>query len=132
MLVHRHLLPPDVRRTYCALEEQSEVALTRSINAQNGRRLKEEENQSQQYLTPSEEKAVVKFLLHMSNIGQPARIKYMFSLVFGVARYEALIDRPMKRPGRESEDSQDASPESIRSRTGLKNRKSVARSSYPC
>ncbi|KAF2803748.1 uncharacterized protein BDZ99DRAFT_399006, partial [Mytilinidion resinicola] len=42
---------------------------------ERGRRSIEEKAQSQQYLTPSEDKAVVEFLLQMSNLGQPVRVK---------------------------------------------------------
>ena len=68
-------LPPGVRRTYSALAEHSDVARSTLHHRARGRRSKEEKNQSQQYLTPSKEKAVVKFLLQMSDIGQPVRIK---------------------------------------------------------
>ncbi|KAF2128550.1 hypothetical protein P153DRAFT_39899 [Dothidotthia symphoricarpi CBS 119687] len=39
------------------------------------------ETQSQQYLSPDEEKAMVKFLLLMSHFGHPVQIKYIPSLV---------------------------------------------------
>ncbi|KAF2804448.1 uncharacterized protein BDZ99DRAFT_370393, partial [Mytilinidion resinicola] len=58
-----------------------------------------EKAQSQQYLTPDEEKAVIKFLLLMSNLGQLVRIKYIPSLAFYVARNQ-LTNKPIKPPGK--------------------------------
>ena len=63
-------LSPGERRTYSALAKHGNVARSTLHLRACGRRSKEEQSQSQQYLTPSEEKAVVKFLLHMSNRGQ--------------------------------------------------------------
>jgi hypothetical protein len=40
----------------------------------NGRRSGEKHAQSQQYLNPEEEKAMVRFLLLMSGLGHPVRI----------------------------------------------------------
>ena len=45
-----------------------------------------EKAQGQQYLTPEEEKALISFLLLMSDLGQPVRIKYIPSLAFSLAR----------------------------------------------
>ncbi|KAF2815137.1 uncharacterized protein BDZ99DRAFT_459079 [Mytilinidion resinicola] len=42
--------------------------------------------ESQQYLTPSEEKALVIFLLRMAALGFPVRIKFIPSLAFSLAR----------------------------------------------
>ena len=61
-------LSPGVRRTYAALAERSNVARSTLHHRARGRRSKEEQNQSQQYLTPSEEKAVIKFVLHILRI----------------------------------------------------------------
>ena len=55
-------LPPDGPRTYAALAEQGDVPLS-TLHRAHGRRSKEQKAQSQQYLTPSEEKALYKFLL---------------------------------------------------------------------
>jgi hypothetical protein len=68
-----------VPRTYAALAEHGEVALFTLHHRARGRRSRKEKDQSQQYLTPSEEKAVVKFLLQMSDLRQPVRIKYTFT-----------------------------------------------------
>jgi hypothetical protein len=70
-------LPPGVRDTYAARAEHGNAALSTVHHRARGRRSKEEKAQSQQYLTPLEEKALVKFLLQMSDLGQPVRIKYI-------------------------------------------------------
>ncbi|KAF2869017.1 hypothetical protein BDV95DRAFT_453793, partial [Massariosphaeria phaeospora] len=56
--------------------------------------------QSQQYLTPWEEKALVKFLLQMSDLGQPVRIKFIPSLAFVATRQRPATQRPLKPPGK--------------------------------
>ncbi|KAF2832803.1 hypothetical protein CC86DRAFT_244285, partial [Ophiobolus disseminans] len=76
-------LPADVPATYAA----------RSA-------LSKEQAQSQQYLTRDEEKALVKFLLLMSNLGQPVRIKFVSSLAFSVARRRSTTTKPVKPPGK--------------------------------
>ena len=62
-------LPPDVPRTYAALAERGDVPLSTIHNRAHGRSSKEEKAQRQQYLTPSEEKALITFLLRMSDLG---------------------------------------------------------------
>ncbi|KAL6174359.1 hypothetical protein ACJQWK_00490 [Exserohilum turcicum] len=56
--------------------------------------------QSQQYLTPWEQSALVKFILHMSDLGRPVRIKYIPSLAFVATRSRPVTDRPSKPPGK--------------------------------
>ncbi|KAF2741732.1 hypothetical protein M011DRAFT_375878, partial [Sporormia fimetaria CBS 119925] len=75
-------LPRGASRTYAALAER-------------GNQLA----QNQQYLTPEEEKAVVKFLLLMSSLGHPVRIKFIPSLAFSVARRRST-NKPIKPPGK--------------------------------
>jgi Tc5 transposase DNA-binding domain len=93
-------IPPGVRNTYRALAEHSGVARSTLNYRALGRRSKEQKAQSQQYLTPWEEKAVVKFLLHMSDLARPVRIKYIPSLAFSIARQRSITDKPPKPPGR--------------------------------
>ena len=59
----------------------------------------EEKAQSQQYLSLWEEDALVKFLLQMSDLGQPVRIKFIPFLAFCVARQRSE-NRPLKPPGK--------------------------------
>jgi hypothetical protein len=60
----------------------------------------EEKAESQRYLTPSEEKAVVEFILQMAELGTPVRIKYIPSIAFSSTRHRPLPDRPLKPPGK--------------------------------
>jgi hypothetical protein len=85
--------------SYAARAEDGEVAKSTFHARDHGRPSRKEKDQSQQYLTPSEEKAVVKFLLHMAKLGQPVRIKYMPSLAFCIASKRST-NRPLKPPGR--------------------------------
>ncbi|KAF2186611.1 hypothetical protein K469DRAFT_572004 [Zopfia rhizophila CBS 207.26] len=75
-------VPPGVPKPYRALADHGEKA------------------QSQQYLTPWEEDAVVKFLLQMSDLGQPVRMKFIPSIAFSVTRQRPKTDRPSKPPGK--------------------------------
>ncbi|KAH7065544.1 hypothetical protein B0J12DRAFT_532434, partial [Macrophomina phaseolina] len=73
--------PPDIPRTYTALSEWgNELARTR------------------QYLTPEEEKALVKFLWLMSSFGHSVRIKFMRPLALSIAR-RRFTKKPIKPPG---------------------------------
>jgi len=89
-------LPLDVPWTYAALAERGDVPLSTLHHRDHGR-LREELAQSQQYLTPEEEKAIVKFLLLMSNLRHPVRIKFIRSLAFCVARHRST-NKPIKPP----------------------------------
>jgi len=95
-------LPPDVPRTWAALSERGDVALTTVYYRAHGRPSMKEKAQGQQYLTPEEEKALISFLLLMSDLGQPVRIKYIPSLAFSLARQRSLVttDDPIKPPNK--------------------------------
>ncbi|KAF1937032.1 hypothetical protein EJ02DRAFT_312963, partial [Clathrospora elynae] len=56
--------------------------------------------QLQQYLTPEEEKAMVKFLLLTSSLRHPVRVKFIPSLAFGIARRPSTAIRSIKPPGK--------------------------------
>lgn len=92
--------PPDVKRTYAAISERNNVPLTTLYHRDHGRRSREEHAQSQQYLTSDEEKAMVRFLLRMSSLGRPVRIKFITSLAFSIARKRSTADNAMKPPGK--------------------------------
>jgi hypothetical protein len=79
-------LPPAVPTSYRALADHGEIPRSTLYARAQGRRLIEEKAQSQQYLSPWEEDALVKFLLQMSDLGQPVRIKFIPFLAFCVAR----------------------------------------------
>ncbi len=88
-------LPPDVSRTWAALSERGDVPLTTLYYRAHGRPSIREKAQRQQYLTTEEEKALVTFLLLLSNLGHPVRIKYIPSLAFSLARQRSTTtDKP--------------------------------------
>jgi hypothetical protein len=88
-------------RTYDAISKRSEVPLSTLHHRAYGRRSIEEKAQSQQYLTPSEEKALEKFLILMSDLGNPVRIKFLPSLAFSIARQRSTTtNKAIKPPGK--------------------------------
>jgi hypothetical protein len=50
--------------------------------------------------TVPQEDVVVKFLLQMSDLGQPVRIKFIPSIAFSVTRQRPATDRPLRPPGK--------------------------------
>ena len=90
-------LPSGVSDPYAVLSTQSEVPRSTLYHRAHVRPSKEEKAQRQQYLTPEEEKAVVKFLLLMSSLGQPVRIKFIPSLAFSIA-CQRSANKPTKPP----------------------------------
>jgi hypothetical protein len=93
-------LPPVVSTSYRALADYGEVPRSTLHARAQGRRSMEEKAQSQQYLSPWEEDALVKFLLQMSDLGQPVRIKFIPLLAFCVARQRSEQARPPKPPNK--------------------------------
>jgi len=93
-------VPPGVPKSYRALADHSGVPRSTLHYRAHGRRSIEQKAESQQYLTPSEENAVVQFLLQMSDLGQPVRIKFMPQIAVSVTRHRPAANRPHKPPGR--------------------------------
>jgi hypothetical protein len=93
------ILAESLPGSYAARAAQGEVARSTLHARDNGRPPRKEKDQGQQYLTPSEEKAVVKLLLHMGKLGKPVPVKYIPSLAFSIASKRST-NRPPKPPGR--------------------------------
>jgi hypothetical protein len=93
-------LPAGVPDTYAARSEHSNVPVSTLVHCRNGRRSQEEQAQRQQYLSQEEEKALVQFLLLMSNLGHPVRIKFICFLACSVARQRSTKTQPIKPPGK--------------------------------
>ncbi|TVY13943.1 hypothetical protein LARI1_G007590 [Lachnellula arida] len=91
---------PGEPRTYDATSKRSGVSLTTLYHRQHGRRSNEEKSQSQQYLTPSEEIALEKYLKLMADLGNPVRIKFIPSLALSIARQRSMANEPLKPPGK--------------------------------
>ncbi|TAQ90358.1 hypothetical protein B7494_g1303 [Chlorociboria aeruginascens] len=93
-------VPIGVPNSYRALADHSDVSRSTLYHRARGRRSIEEKAQGQQYLKPWEEDVVVKFLLQMSNTGQPVRMKFIPSIAFIATRKRPVADRPLKPPGK--------------------------------
>ena len=79
-------LPPGVPPSYRALADHGNAARSTLHARAHGRPSMKKKAQSQQYLHPWEEEALVKFLLQMSDLGQPVRIKFIPYLAFCITR----------------------------------------------
>jgi hypothetical protein len=64
----------------------------------------EEKAQGQQYHTPWEEDVVIKFLLQMSDIGQPIRMKFVPSIVVIATRKRQTTQAAREELGEGSAD----------------------------
>jgi hypothetical protein len=73
-------------RMYETISKLKNVPLSTLHHCAQGRRLREEKAQSQQYLTPLEESALEKYLKLIADLGNPVQIKYIPSLAFCIAR----------------------------------------------
>jgi hypothetical protein len=89
-------LPPAVPTSYRALTDHGEVPRSTLHARAQGRRSMKEKAQNQQCLGPWEEDALVKFLLQMSDLGQPVQIKFIPFLAFCVARQQSEQARLLK------------------------------------
>lgn len=93
-------VPPGVPASYRALADHGDVPHSTLHHRARGRHSIEEKARGQQYLYPYEEDVIVKYLLQMSNLGHPVRMKFIPSLAFRVTRHRRTTDRPLKPPGR--------------------------------
>ena len=84
-------------RLYRALAGRSGVSYFTLQHRYCGRESKEGKAQRQKYLTPEEEKAMIKFL---SSLRYPMRIKFIPSLSFSIARQQSAMNKPIKPPGK--------------------------------
>src|SRR5450432_1734110 len=91
---------PGEPRTYDATSKRSGVPLTTLYHRDHGRPSKEKKAQGQQYLTPSEEKALEKYLELIADLGNPVRIKYLPSLAFNIARQRSATNKATKPPNK--------------------------------
>ncbi|MCJ1284789.1 hypothetical protein MMC26_004125 [Xylographa opegraphella] len=87
-------------RSYRALADKSGVSHSTLQHRYRGRESKEAKAQRQQYLTPEEEKAMIKFLLLLSSLGHPVRKKVIPSLAFSIARRQSATNKPIKPSGK--------------------------------
>jgi len=93
-------VPPGVPKSYRSLADYGGVPHSTLHHRAHRRRSMEQKAQSQQYLTPCEEDAVVKFLLQMLDLGQPVRIKFIPQIAFMATFQRPTTARPPKPPGK--------------------------------
>ncbi|KAH8586003.1 hypothetical protein B0O99DRAFT_464863, partial [Bisporella sp. PMI_857] len=94
-------VPPSVPKLYRALaDHHGNISYSTLYYRARGRLSREKKAQGQQYFKPYEEKVIVKYLLQMSNLGYPIRMKFIFSLAYSVTRNRPTTDRPFKAFGR--------------------------------
>ncbi|KFZ25297.1 hypothetical protein V502_00221 [Pseudogymnoascus sp. VKM F-4520 (FW-2644)] len=91
---------PGEPRTYDAISKRKNVPLSTLNHRAHGRPSIEQKAQGQQYLTPSEEKALEKYLKLMSDLGNHVRIKFVPSLAFSIARQRSTTDKAIKPPNK--------------------------------
>jgi hypothetical protein len=92
-------LPDGIPDTYAARAAHGDVPISTLNHRALGRRSREAKAQSQRYLTPYEENAVVEFLLQQKAFGRPVRMKHIPSIAFSATRNRPPADRPLKPPG---------------------------------
>jgi len=56
--------------------------------------------QRQQHLRPFEERALVDFILEMSELGVPIRNKFILSIALSITRHRPETDRPAREPNK--------------------------------
>lgn len=93
-------VPAGVPRSLRAIADHRDVPLSTLHARARGRRSIEAKAQGQQYLTPFEEKAVIEFILEMSDLGTPVRNKFIPSIAFSVTRHRLEVDRPAQAPNK--------------------------------
>jgi hypothetical protein len=93
-------LPTGVPESYRAFADHSGVPCSTLYHRARGRQSIQAKAQSQQYLAPFEEKAVVQSILQMAELGTPMRIKYIPSIAFTATCHRPEADRPAKPPNK--------------------------------
>jgi hypothetical protein len=77
-------------QTYDARLKRSRVSLTTLYYRDHRRPSIEAKAEGQLYLTPSEEKALRKYLKLMADLRNPVRIKFLPALAFSIARQRSM------------------------------------------
>lgn len=93
-------VPPGIPSSYRARADHGGVAASTLNHRALGRPSWKAKSQSQQYLTPWEEEALVKFLLQMARLGFPVRVKFVPFLAYRLTLHRPESARPTKPPHR--------------------------------
>ena len=90
---------PGEPQTYDARSKHSGVPLTTLYYHDHGQPSREAKAEGQLYLTPSEEKALEKYLKLMADLGNPVQIKCLPALTFSITCKHST-DKAIKPPGK--------------------------------
>ncbi|KFZ24430.1 hypothetical protein V502_01093 [Pseudogymnoascus sp. VKM F-4520 (FW-2644)] len=82
------------------MSKRNNVPLSTLHHRARGRPSKEKAAQGKQYLTPSEEIALDKYLKLMADLGNHVRIKFLPSLAFSIACQRSTTDKAIKPPNK--------------------------------
>jgi hypothetical protein len=93
-------LPPGVPDTYANRAEHGKARLFYALSPCSRTTLSRREKSEPTVAHPAEKKALNKFLLYMSDLGQPIQVEYIASLAFSIARHRPVATWPPKPPGR--------------------------------
>ena len=83
-------VPPGVPKSYRALADHGQVPRSTLHHRDRGRPSMEDKARGQQYLKPYEEEVIVKYLLRMSDLAYPVRMKFIPSLAFSITRHRPI------------------------------------------
>ncbi|KAI4219141.1 MAG: hypothetical protein L6R36_008537 [Xanthoria steineri] len=75
-------VPPGLPQSYRALADHGGVPRSTVHARAHDRQSMQKKAERQQYLTPSEDKALVDYFLHIANMGYPVRIKHVPDIAF--------------------------------------------------
>jgi hypothetical protein len=93
-------LAEGVPKSLRAIADHRNVPLSTLYARARGRESIETKAQRQQYLRPFEERALVDFILEMSELGTPIRNKFIPSIALSITRHRPETDRPAREPNK--------------------------------
>ena len=93
-------VPPGLPQSYRALADHGRVPRSTLHARAHDRQSMQKKAERQQYLTPSEDKALVDYFLHMANMGYPVRMKHVPDIAFRATQHRSASERPPKPPGK--------------------------------
>jgi hypothetical protein len=91
-------VPPGLPFSFRALADHSGVSHATLHRRSHGGPSSKQKGQDQQYLTPWEEEALVKFILQMANFSYPIWIKFIPLLAYRLTLQQPQSARPPKPP----------------------------------
>ena len=93
-------IPPGLPQSYRALADHGGVPRSTLHARAHDRHSMQKKAERQQYLTPSEEKTLVDYFLHMTNMSYPVRMKHVQDIAFRATQHRPASERPPKSSGK--------------------------------